>query len=219
MKRGELLATIDSVEVGEAQADYIQARSQLQLAQSNWERARQLFEEQIIAQKDWLQAQAELEKARAAEQAALSRLRLLSVARPAIAQPASSVYSLSAPLSGTIIEMAAVQGELAKPEEPLVTVADLSPVWVQASVSETDLRRVRVGSPAAVEVAAYPGERFHGRVTYVSSVLDKETRTAKARIEVPNPKRRLKLEMFATAFVTAMGVQGSGLVCRAKPWC
>jgi cobalt-zinc-cadmium efflux system membrane fusion protein len=105
-----------------------------------------------------------------------------------------------------------VQGELATPEEPLFTVADLSPVWVQASVAETDLRRVRVGAPAAIEVAAYPGERFHGRVTYVSSVLDKETRTVQARIEVPNPKGRLKVEMFATAFVESEGVHGSGLV-------
>jgi cobalt-zinc-cadmium efflux system membrane fusion protein len=213
VKRGQLLATIDSVEVGEAQADYLQAQSELDLARASWERSRQLFEEQIIPQKDFLHAQAELDKAQAAERAASSKLRLLGVDRPSLAKSASSSYSVQAPLSGTVIEIGdAVQGELATPEEPLFTVADLSPVWVQASVAETDLRRVRVGAPAAIEVAAYPGERFHGRVTYVSSVLDKETRTVQARIEVPNPKGRLKVEMFATAFVESEGVHGSGLV-------
>jgi cobalt-zinc-cadmium efflux system membrane fusion protein len=213
VKRGQLLASIDSIEFGEAQADYVHARSQLDLAQANWERSRQLFEEQIIPQKDWLHAQAELEKARAAERAAASRLRLLGTSPPGPADSPSSAYALIAPLSGTVIEMTdAVRGELARPEEPLFTVADLSPVWVQASLPETDLRRVHVGAPAGIEVAAYPGERFHGQVTYVSSMLDKETRTAQARIEVPNPKRRLKLEMFATAFIESEDVQGSGLV-------
>jgi len=204
LQRGQVLATIDSMEVGEAQAAYVDARAQLDLAQSSFERARQLFEEQIIAQKDWLQAQADLQRARAAERAAASRLRLLGVGRPTGQDDPSSVYTLVAPFAGTVTEVDnAVQGELAKPEEGLFTVADLSRVWVQASLPESDLARVRVGAPAAIEVAAYPDERFEGRVAYVSSGLDKETRTIQARIEVSNPKGRLKMEMFATAHIEA----------------
>jgi cobalt-zinc-cadmium efflux system membrane fusion protein len=213
VRAGQTLVTIDSIEVGDAQAAYIEARTQLDLAQANWERSRQLFEEQIIAEKDWLHAQAERDKARAAERAAAGKLRLLGVSRPASDGETSSQYTITSPLSGTVIELhEAVQGELAKPEENLLTVADLSRVWVQASLPETDLGRVRVGAPAAVEVAAYPGERFRGRVAYVSSVLDKETRTLQARIEVQNPKGRLKVEMFATAFIDSEGTHGTGLV-------
>jgi len=213
VQRGQVLATIDSIEVGEAQAGYVDARAQLDLAQSSFERARQLFEEQIIPQKDWLQAQADLEKARAAERAAAGRLRLLGVSRPTGQADPSSVYTLVAPFAGTVTELEnAVQGELAKPEEGLFTVADLSRVWVQASLPEADLPRVRVGAPAAIEVAAYPGERFEGRVAYVSSGLDRETRTVQARIEVPNPKGRLKLEMFATAHIEAGAGEEEALV-------
>jgi cobalt-zinc-cadmium efflux system membrane fusion protein len=102
VKRGQLLATIDSVEVGAAQADHVQAQSALDLARASWERSRQLFEEQIIPQKDWLQTQAELEKAQAAERAASSKLRLLGVDRTSLANSASSTYSVTAPLSGTV---------------------------------------------------------------------------------------------------------------------
>jgi len=213
VQRGQVLATIESMEVGEAQAAYVDARAQLDLAQSSFERARQLFEEQIIAQKDWLQAQADLQKARAAERAAASRLRLLGVGRPTGQGDPSSVYTLVAPFGGTVTEVDnAVQGELAKPEEGLFTVADLSQVWVQASLPESDLARVRVGAPAAIEVAAYPDERFEGRVAYVSSGLDKETRTVQARIEVPNPKGRLKMEMFATAHIEAAAGEEQALI-------
>jgi cobalt-zinc-cadmium efflux system membrane fusion protein len=79
-------------------------------------------------------------------------------------------------------------------------------------VPEADLRRLRVGAPAAIEVAAYPGERFEGRVAYVSSALDKETRTVQARIEVLNPKGRLKIEMFATAHIEAGAGEAQALV-------
>lgn len=213
VKQGQTLATVDSIEVGEAQAAYTEARAQLDLASSSFERARALFEEQIIPQKEWLQAQADLEKARAAERAAAGRLRLLGVQRPTAQGELSSVYTLTAPFAGTVIELeSAVQGELAKPEASLFTVADLSHVWAQASLPEADLGRIHVGSAAAIEVAAYPGERFEGKVTYLSSALDKETRTVQARIEVPNHKGRLKMEMFATAYIEAGAGQDQALV-------
>lgn len=213
VRTGQTLATIDSIEVGEAHAAYAESSAQLDLAQANFERARQLFEEQIIPQKDWLQAQAELQKARAAERAAAGRLRLLGVERPTAEGQASSTYALIAPLSGTVIEMEdTVQGELAKPEQSLFTVADLSHVWVQASLPEAELSRVPIGAPAVVEVTAYPDERFDGRVAYVSSMLDRETRTVQARIEVPNPRGRLKMEMFATAHIETDGGMEQGLV-------
>ncbi|PZP54442.1 MAG: efflux RND transporter periplasmic adaptor subunit [Azospira oryzae] len=200
VKRGQVLATLDSIEVGQAHSVYLQAESELSLAQANFERAQRLHAEQIIPEKDYLRARADYETALAKARAAADRLRLLGVA-PAKTAQAQSVFPLRSPYAGTVIEKHAVLGELADPKESLFTIADLSIVWIEANLAEKDLGKVRVGAPARVSVAAYPDEVFEGRVTYVSSVMDKETRTVRARVEVPNPDDRLKAQMFATVAI------------------
>jgi membrane fusion protein, heavy metal efflux system len=94
-----------------------------------------------------------------------------------------------------------VLGEHTQSYQPLFSIGDLSSLWIQADIYERDLGRVAAGAPATVSVAASPRKSFTGKVTYVSSVLDRETRTAKARIEVANPEAALKPGMFATAAV------------------
>ena len=83
-------------------------------------------------------------------------------------------------------------------EDELFTIADISQVWVQAEVYEKDLGRVRLGQPAFIRVDTYPEVRFSGKVTYISDILDPQTRTARVRCEVANPGTKLKLDMFAT---------------------
>jgi cobalt-zinc-cadmium efflux system membrane fusion protein len=119
---------------------------------------------------------------------------------PARSESAVSVFPVNAPFAGTVIEKQAVMGELAQPDKPLFTVADLSVVWIEASLFEKDLGKVKTGASVSVTVAAYPDEVFKGRLTYISSVMDKESRTIKARVEVPNDGR-LKPDMFATAAI------------------
>jgi cobalt-zinc-cadmium efflux system membrane fusion protein len=111
------------------------------------------------------------------------------------------VFPLKAPFAGTVIEKDAVLGELAQPDKSLFTVADLSTLWIEANLFEKDLGRVHVGAAATVTVGAYPDELFKGRLTYISSTVDKESRAVQARVEVPNTGGRLKPEMFATASV------------------
>ena len=202
VKAGQTLALIDSIELGEAHSAFLQATSQHAVARADFERAERLRKDEIIPEKDYLRARYEFEKARAALQAATDKLRLLGVA-PSAASPgaAVSVYPLTSPVAGTIIEKHAVLGELAKPDTPLFTTADLSTVWIEANLFEKDLAKVKPGAPATVTVTAYPGDVFKGRLTYISSTVDKETRAVPARIEVPNPDGRLKPEMFATAAI------------------
>ena len=100
-----------------------------------------------------------------------------------------------------MIEKDAVLGELAQPDKSIFTVADLSTLWIEANLFEKDLGRVRVGAAATVTVSAYPGEAFKGKLTYISSTVDKESRAVPARVEVPNADGRLKPEMFATASI------------------
>ena len=201
---GQTLALVDSIEIGEAQSAYLQAKSAAGLAQANLQRAEQLHAEQIIPQKDYLAARSETEHSEAALRAAEDRLRTLGLSKPAPAARAQSVYALTAPFTGVVIEKDAVLGELAQPDKHLFTLADLSNVWIDASLFEKDLANVKPGAKAAVTVTAYPDESFSGKLTYVSDTVDRETRTVKARIEVPNPSRRLKPGMFATANVASI---------------
>ncbi len=108
---------------------------------------------------------------------------------------------ITAPFSGVVIEKDAVMGELAKPEGKLFTIADLNTVWIEADVSEKDLGKLSVGSPATVTVSSFPEESFKGKVSYISSIFDKQTRTVKARIELLNTDRKLRIDMFARAVI------------------
>jgi cobalt-zinc-cadmium efflux system membrane fusion protein len=110
-----------------------------------------------------------------------------------------------APFAGVVIEKKAALGQLATPAEPLFVLADLSRVWVEADLNEALLAKVRVGASATVDVPAYPGERFTGKVSYIAALLDKDKRTVPTRIEVDNRDGRLKPEMFVTATIASHG--------------
>jgi cobalt-zinc-cadmium efflux system membrane fusion protein len=209
VKAGQALAVLDSLDVGEAHSSYLQAKTQLAVAKADFERAEKLHGDQIIAQKDHLRAHAEYEKAKASFAAAGDKLRMLGVGTtPADDGRAVSTFPLTTPFAGTVIEKHAILGELAQPDKLIFTVADLSTLWIEANLFEKDLGRVKTGAEAVVTVDAYPGESFQGKLTYIAAVVDKESRTVQARVEVANPGRRLKPEMFATASIHTNGTFG-----------
>ncbi|MDE2299675.1 MAG: efflux RND transporter periplasmic adaptor subunit [Burkholderiales bacterium] len=199
---GQTLAVLESIDLGDAQSSYRQARSDATVADAALERAQKLAAEDIIAQKDLQRARGDAERARAALRAAADKLRLLGVAPAPLEHQRDAIYPVVAPLAGTVIEKHAVPGALAE-TDPLFVVADLSTVWLEADVFEKDLALLKTGSPATVSVAAYPDRPFQGRLTYVSSTMDTASRTVKARIEVPNTDTVLKPGMFATARITS----------------
>jgi Cu(I)/Ag(I) efflux system membrane fusion protein len=110
---------------------------------------------------------------------------------------------LRARTDGVVIEMTARAGMRFMPGETLFQIADLSNVWIVASVFEQDLGFVRPGQAAAVSVAAYPGRTFNGRVTFVYPTVDAETRTARIRIELPNEAGLLKPDLYGTVEIEA----------------
>jgi len=134
---------------------------------------------------------------------ALRRLFILGVTAEEIATldktpgDTLSIYSLKAPFAGAVIEKHMTLGERVSPETSLFTIADLSFVWVLADIYEKDLSRVRTKEPAAVELVAYPGQTWAGRLTYISNTLDEKTRTARCRVVLSNPDGLLKPGMFA----------------------
>ena len=118
---------------------------------------------------------------------------------------AERTLTMRAPVSGFVVEKNVLEGQRIMAGEPLYRVADLSTVWVEGEVFEQDLRAVRLGQRVAAELEAYPGQTFTGRVTYVYPTVDPETRTAKVRVELPNPRLAFKPGMYATLRFFAMG--------------
>jgi multidrug efflux pump subunit AcrA (membrane-fusion protein) len=112
---------------------------------------------------------------------------------------AEKMLTLFAPASGWIIERTVLPGQKIAAGESLLVIADLSTVWADADIYQSDLPYVKVGMPVALTLSYGPGKKFTGKVTFVSPTLDPESRTMKARLEIPNPELLLKPEMFATA--------------------
>lgn len=204
VRAGEVLASLDSIDVGEAYANLVQAQSELRIAEADLQRAQILVADEIIPRKDFLRAQSERDKASAGVRAATDKLRMLG-GNPAAADRGVSGFSVTSPFAGTVIEKKATVGDLASPSAPLFTVADLSRVWIVADLPEAAIAKVRVGARAKVSVTSFPSEQFGGRVSHIGSVLNKETRTVAARVEVPNNDGRLKPDMFATATIEVSG--------------
>ena len=199
VKQGQPLATLESIEAGEAYSAYRQALAEANVAKSAYERAERLHKEQIIPGKEYQRAKGEYEKTQASVQAAAGKLKMLGISPSEAAKGAAlSSFPVVAPLAGTVIERKAVLGELAKTDEALFVVADLSRVWLVANIGEADLGRVRTGSAARARIPSHPNEVFQGKVNHLGSVLDKETRTASAIIELDNAKGLLRPQMFAT---------------------
>ncbi|MBK7649049.1 MAG: efflux RND transporter periplasmic adaptor subunit [Betaproteobacteria bacterium] len=142
--------------------------------------------------------------------ASLQRLKNWDISEAqikALAQSGKSHHTLTfrSPASGIVTEKKAIQGMRFMPGEALYQIADLSSVWVQADVFEQDIGAVHVGQKAKIRINAYPGEAFEGRIAYVYPTLNAATRTVPVRIELANPKGRLKPAMFAEVDIPVAG--------------
>ena len=210
---GQTLARIDNMEAGELAAQLSSARAELarlrvlQGAQARQaERKRQLFTVGAVAEREYDQTHADEQAAAAnmrSQESVIAgleaRLKRFGVAEASPGVPV--ITAIPAPFAGVVTEAHVSPGQTIESTSELFMIANLSEVWVQAEVFEKDLGRIRLGQPAAISVDTYPGERFRGRVTYISDILDHHTRTAKVRCEVANRDLRLKLDMFATVLL------------------
>jgi cobalt-zinc-cadmium efflux system membrane fusion protein len=201
---GQPLATLDSVELGEALSRYHQSKTKLALAQSNMERIRNLVEKKIAARKDILVAETDFKTAQTELHTDEERLSLYGVVLSDLKgdDHKKPLLPVRSPIGGVITEKHAIVGELSDPSKSLYTIADLSSVWVVVDINEKDLAKVHKGQATNVIVGAYPDLKLKGRITYIADLVDQATRTVKARIEVANSGRKLKPEMFATVELT-----------------
>lgn len=205
--QGQLLAKIEDNEIIEqvkqqeagllvAQATIRQREADLNLSKINVERSRNLYERQLLpkqtlddAEAQYLAAVAQTDLARAQLSQTQARLEELKI------QLADT--RIVAPVDGFVGKRLVDPGAWASQQSPVVSVVAISSLRLVANIVERDLRLVSVGDPAVVEVDAYPGERFPGRIARVAPVLDPNTRTAEMEVEVPNADYRLKPGMYA----------------------
>lgn len=201
---GQVLARLDSVELGEAVSRYHQSKTRLSLARNNMERIKTLVEKKIAARKDILQAETDFRTAETEHHTDRERLLLYGVSRQDLDKVNGRriLLPVRSPIGGVVTEKHAIVGELSDPSTSLYTVADLSTVWVLVDINEKDLAKVRKGQAAVVTVGAFPDTKFKGRITHIADIVDEATRTVKARVEVQNLGRKLKPEMFATVELT-----------------
>lgn len=171
----------------------------------------------VLAQQEYALLRQSIEESGGGETAATSR-RLLDGAEqrlrfldfPAAAwqrlqaggQPQSTL-AIPSPVSGTVIDKPSLQGMRFMPGEALYKIVDMTTVWLIAEVFEQDLASVRVGQGATITVKAYPGRSFTGRVAFIYPIVGQETRTARVRIEMPNPDDLLKADMVANVEIAS----------------
>jgi cobalt-zinc-cadmium efflux system membrane fusion protein len=215
VERGQPLMLMDSPDAEaavsthlQAEAAVRQARAALTKAETDVKRSTELYDVKAIAEKDLLQAQNDLAQARgnletantALKQAA-RKLEILGLKPGQFNQP----LQVRAPISGKVLEVNIAPGEYragvsfhSDATIPLFTIADLSTVWVSSDVPEASIRLVHPGDPVTINLVSFPDETFVGRVARIGDMLDPQTRTLKVYLELPNPKGRLRPEMFGT---------------------
>ena len=205
---GQVLATVESPDVGQTRGDLERARATVSVAKRNYEREKRLFEQEISPQKEMLDAEVIYRSAEADFNSAMSRLRSYGAT-----SGSGGAYGLRSAVAGTVVERNASPGQIVGPTSNVFTVADLRHVWIAVDAYETDLKRVHRGAAAAVTVTALPGETFKGRVTFAGGVVDTTSRTVKLRVTVENEARRLRPGMFAQVRITApSGEPSTGVV-------
>jgi len=217
VQRGEVLAMLDSIELGRSKAEYLQAKAREQLNRENYEREQKLYADRISSEREMLAAKAAYIEAKAELQSAEETLHLFGLTDAEVTSvtyenPRRSLLPIRAPLSGKVVEKHVTVGELVTPERNLFSLADLSEVWVWIDVYERDLQQVHVDDQVEVRVDAFPSLGFRGTVSYLSDRVDLDTRRVRARIDVKNPDERLRPGMFAQVELTDPHEGGSSAV-------
>jgi RND family efflux transporter MFP subunit len=212
VRRGQVIARVEDREIQEqvrqaeasfqvSQASIRQREADLKLAKTNLDRSRSLYERQLLPQQTFDDTEARYQAALAQVDLAKAQFEQAKARLDELRITLSNTLIVS-PVDGFVAKRLLDPGAFASTNAPVASVVDISRVRMVANLVERDVRRVPVGTAAKVEVDAFPGEKFTGRVSRVAPVFDPATRTAEMEIEVPNPGFRLKPGMYARVQLT-----------------
>ena len=206
VKKGDTLALINSSELSNSQLAYLKARSEKEFHRRTVQRAKTLFEADVISAAELQRRESEYEVASAQTRAAQDQLRVLGVNLKAMEELATtgaidSVASVMATIKGVVVERKVTTGQVVQPADVLFTVADLSRVWAVAQVPEQQVAQVKVGQSVRIEVPALENEKLIGKLIYVGQTVNPESRTVLVRTELDNTSGRLKPSMLASMLI------------------
>jgi cobalt-zinc-cadmium efflux system membrane fusion protein len=210
IEKDQVLFSIKSREVASLVSDYLQSQRDLDLSQKTYNMNKDLFEHQAASRISFQQAENDLAKANTQVARSEEGLRVLGIDPKEAVKDGGlrSLVPVRAPMSGTLIERNLTPGQFVQADSTaLLTIADLSTVWVLVDVFERDIHLVHVGQKVQVVAAAYPDRRFPATIERISDKVDPDSRTLKVRLLVSNPKFLLKPEMFITS---SLELSGSG---------
>lgn len=197
--KGALLAILESAELGAAQAAYLKAAGAERLAEREYARVQKLFAAELSSRKELDASAAEREAARVARAEAAQQLRVYGATDADLAAlvrrgRVETRQAVRAPAAGTVVERDAALGDRARPdaEAPMFRLLDLTTVRVEADLPERDFLAVKPGQSAAIALESLAGKALSGRVVQLAPILDAQTRTGKAMVDVPNPQGLLR---------------------------
>jgi membrane fusion protein, heavy metal efflux system len=200
VKKGELLAVLESQTLADLKSEHLATKTRLELAQSTFDRERRLWEEKISAQQDYLASRHALVEVQIAHRNAEQKLLALGLTHAAVMRgdPDNFTrYEIRAPIKGVVTEKHLAIGEAVKDDASIFTIADLSTVWTEMTIYPKDLSSVKLGQKVTVRASALNTEA-EGRVSYVGSLIGEQTRSAKARVTLQNPDRSWRPGLFVT---------------------
>lgn len=185
VKKGQLLAVISSQALADQRSELLAAQKRLALTRTTFAREKQLWEEKISAEQDYLQAKHAMQEAEIAVQNA--RQKLASLGGPGRPGGALTRYEIRAPIDGVVVEKHLSLGEAVQGDANIFVIADLSTVWVDMTVAAKDIGAVKTGQKADIQATAFEAQGS-GTISYVGALVGEATRAATARVVLPNPK-------------------------------
>lgn len=212
VRKGDILARLNSSELSSQQLAYLKARAELELNRRNAERAQLLFDSDVIAAAELQRRQSEYQISLAETRAAADQLQILGVSPAAIERlgregAVDSVTPVVSTLDGVVVERKVAQGQVVQPADSLFVVANLSRVWAVAQVPEQQVNKVTVGHLVHIQVPALGNETVVGRLIFVGQTINPQTRTVLVRTELDNADGRLKPEMLASMLIEGVAVE------------
>lgn len=192
VKKGQVLATIKSTDIADFEKQSLDAKSDLLVAKNNLKVAQELFDGKLNSESDVLQAKSEVNKAQSQLSKVQETYKIYNI-------KAGSIYEVTAPISGFVIQKSINQDMLLRSDrsENIFDIAEISEVWAMANINETDINKVKLGIDADITTLSYPDKVFKGKVDKIFNVIDPETKAMQARVKLQNPGFLLKPDMNA----------------------
>jgi len=199
--KGQEIGTLQSSDAAQTRSDYEKAKIEAARADLQLQRAKELLQHEVMAQRDYDDLKAMADTDHAELERARQALHILGFSE----NDTSDTIPLRSPISGVVLDVGTAPGELQRSLDnatAIATIADINSVWILGDLYPRDVESIKVGAPVDITVTGYPDEVFHGTIDNISDAVDPTSLTLKVRVVLSNPHHLFKPQMYATISVT-----------------